>query len=194
MISDNPNVAAILEFIERYRLILILAALLLLVGLGFMVQYGAKAQVAVPTLTPSPASIVVDVQGAVAVPGVRELPEGSLIRDALESAGGLTAEADAEAFAKQANQAERLKDHQKIYVPRAGEVGNSSGGTSGELINLNAATKEELDSLPGIGPATAQKIIDYRESNGPFSSADELANISGIGDAKLEKLRSLVTV
>ncbi len=194
MNSENRWVANILETIERHRLLLLIGAVATLVLLGVGMQYAAKAEVSPVSPTSSPSAILVDVQGAVVVPGVRELAEGSLVRDALEAAGGLSAEADIDSFSEQINQAEQLKNHQKIYVPKLGSASPQSSDTSDGLINLNSASKEELDTLPGVGPATAQKILDYRESNGLFSSVDDLANVSGIGDAKLEKLRALVTI
>jgi competence protein ComEA len=141
------------------------------------------------------------------VPGVHRLLPGSLIDDALAAAGGLMPEADLDRVAREINRADKLKGNQKIYVPFVGErtlantVGGptaagtaGSGGESGELVNLNTATAEQLDTLPGVGPSTAKKIIDYREEHGGFSSVEELNEVSGIGDVTFEKLKDLVTV
>jgi competence protein ComEA len=161
------------------------------------------------TETPS-AAVVVDVEGAVTAPGVHQLPSGSLLDDALAAAGGLVPTADLDRIARELNRSDKLKDHQKIYIPfvtertvastlgaggatAAGTAGSASDAT-GELINLNTATAEQLDTLPGVGPATAQKIIAYREQNGAFSSVEQLNDVSGIGDATFEKLKDLVTV
>ncbi len=150
--------------------------------------------------------IVVDVQGAVAKPGVRHLPAGSLVANAIKAAGGFTQDADRPRIARELNQAEELKDHQKVYIPLLGDLAAStpapSAGVSGSTgvpgiagpVNLNTATLEELDTLPGIGESTAQSIIDYREAFGPFESVEELLEVSGIGEAKLEKLIERVTV
>ncbi len=157
------------------------------------------------TETPS-AAVVVDVEGAVTAPGVHQLPSGSLLDDALAAAGGLIPTADLDRIARELNRSDKLKDHQKIYIPfvtertvasTLGAGGAPAVGTAGsasELINLNTATAEELDTLPGVGPSTAQKIIAYREQNGAFGSVEQLNDVSGIGDATFEKLKDLVTV
>lgn len=159
-----------------------------------------------PSPTPSvPLTIVVDVEGAVAKPGVRELPGGSLVADAIKAAGGFTQDADRIWVARDLNQAEELKDHQKVYIPLIGETvapsgrpasdGSSSGdGDSVGLVNINTATSEELEELPGVGEVIAGKIIDYREAFGPFESPEELMEVSGIGEKTFEKMRDKVTV
>lgn len=163
-----------------------------------------------PTATPaaSAGSVVVDVEGAVTTPGVHQLAAGSLVDDALAAAGGLVPAADLDRVARELNRADKLKDHQKIYVPFAAErasvgtsTGASSAGTVGaaadsgtELINLNTATAADLDKLPGVGPSTAQKIIDYRNQNGGFQSIEQLLDVPGIGDSKFAQLKDLVTV
>lgn len=196
---------------EQYRIYLIGVAIAVVVAGGV----AAKAfEQPAPTLaeplasaTPVPGDIIVDVEGAVNVPGVHRLPAGALLDDAVAAAGGLMPEADLDRVAREINRADKLKAHQKIYIPFVGErtlantfgaaAGTASGTGStegGELINLNTATEEELDTLPGVGPSTAQKIIAYREENGGFSSVEQLNDVSGIGDATFEKLKDLVTV
>jgi competence protein ComEA len=159
-----------------------------------------------PSVTPTtpPALLLVHVAGWVVRPGVYELRQGDRVIDAIERAGGARRGADLRSI----NLAAVLVDAQQIVVMKAGSgtsatstgpvatgAGGSSGSTPGqELIDLNTATPEQLETLPGIGEVLAQRIIDYREEHGPFSSIDELLDVSGIGDARLEDLRSEVTV
>lgn len=143
--------------------------------------------------------IYVDIQGQVKNPGVYELEEGSLIKDVIELAGGLTPDADSDYISQNINQAQKLKDEDKIYIPMLGEVEKEKTGTEDVLglsdnsngkININKATVEELDSLPGIGPSYAQKIIDGR----PYSSIEEITNVKGIGDSTFEKIKEKICV
>jgi len=143
--------------------------------------------------------VVVHVCGAVRAPGVYELESNERVVKAIEMAGGATEEAKLDAL----NLAAKLVDGQKIYVPREGEtppvvVSSASGGSnstvSAGLINLNAATLEELDTLPGIGPVLAQRIIDYREAHKGFTSVSELQEVSGIGPKKFADIKDKVTV
>jgi competence protein ComEA len=145
--------------------------------------------------------IVVAASGAVVAPGVYRLPPGSRVTDLLTAAGGLAAGADGDRI----NLAAPLQDGQWLYVPRVGqpvpsEVTPSGGGAAGsdgepqEPVDLNTATVDDLDQLPGIGPATAEAIVAYRQERGPFRSVDDLLDVRGIGDAKLAELRPLVRV
>ncbi len=144
----------------------------------------------------SRARLLVDVSGAVRSPGVYRLPAGSRINDALEKAGGATRAADLTLV----NRAATLTDGQQVLVPvkvsatnaAAAPGGSASGAAAAAPIHLNSATAEQLDELPGVGPATAARIIDYRSANGPFKTVDELDSVSGIGPAKLAELRDLV--
>ncbi|MFC5930980.1 hypothetical protein D6T64_07615 [Cryobacterium melibiosiphilum] len=148
----------------------------------------------------SRAIIFVHVLGAVQRPGLFELPDGARVIDAVAAAGGMTDEADPAG----PNLARLLTDGEQLYLPRVGEIpagvppGASaeaaSPGTAGSVVNLNTATVSDLDTLPRIGPAMAQRILDYRDANGPFASTDELRNITGIGDKTFEALKDLVTV
>lgn len=151
-----------------------------------------------PAATPTPVEIMVYVSGAVKNPGVYQLAETARIDDAVNAAGGVTTEADP----ARVNLAARLQDEQQIYVPRIDEVapsiasaggGSASKATDG-LININSATVEELDTLPRIGPATAQRIIDYRTENGPFASIEDLQNVKGIGAATFADLKAKISV
>ena len=161
-----------------------------------------------PTPIPTPAPVRVYVTGAVMDSDVYFLPQGSIVKDAILAAGGLTADADRERI----NQALELRDQQQIHVPRIGEEnlpspvqdglsnngdGSNSNGSSpvsASPINLNTASLEELDSLPGIGPAIAGRIIDYRENHGGFKTIEEITEVSGIGQATLAKIKDIVTV
>lgn len=154
-----------------------------------------------PSAPGAPGRVVVHVAGAVASPGVVTLPAGSRVADALEAAGGATADADTD----QLNLARVLVDGEQVRVPRQGEDSSTweappgpaqeaGAGSTGGLVNINTASATELQSLPGIGEALAQRIVDYREANGPFTSIDELTEVSGIGQAKLEALREEVTL
>ena len=144
--------------------------------------------------SPAPDTVVVHVDGAVVSPGVYELPAGSRAGDAVAAAGGLAEGADTTAI----NLAAVLADGEKVYVPLEGEAVTSSqeGSLEGGAapVNLNTATAEELDGLPGIGEATAQAIIEDREANGPFLSPEDLMRVSGIGEKKFERLEGLVCV
>lgn len=149
------------------------------------------------------ASIFVHIDGAVVAPGVYELT-GSLprVNDAVMAAGGLAEDADTSAL----NLAAVLSDGEKIHVPRQGEAvateqtssGSASrpdaGPSSSGVININTATAEELDSLPGVGPSTAAAIVEDRERNGPFASPEDLMRVSGIGEGKFSKLKDQIRV
>ena len=152
---------------------------------------------------------MVDVDGAVAHPGLYKLPPDSRVQAALAAAGGLSPQADAHRI----NRAAKLHDGQKLYVLSQGEstpplaassgqgcegqaCTSTEGGVAGSdtegqgLVNINTANATQLTQLPGVGPAIAQKIIDYRTANGPFTSVDDLTKVPGIGAAKLAQIKS----
>ena len=156
--------------------------------------------------SPSPRMLVVEVGGAVVHPGVYRLPAGSRVGDALDAAGGYGPRVDVRAADRALNLAAPVADGQKIRVPdrddpqSAGTAGGSGtaasvgpGAAGGTPIDLNRATAEQLDTLPGIGPATAAKIIAARQQE-PFASIDDLTRRKVIGAATLAKIRSLITV
>lgn len=151
---------------------------------------------AAPTSEPS---LVVDVEGAVVRPGVHTLSAGSRVADAIAAAGGYSSQVDIAAAAGALNLAERVSDGQKIHVPARGEGPSLSGAAtdapSGEsgLIDINHASSEELDTLPGIGPVTAAKIIAAREEL-PFASIDDLDARDVVGPSTLAAIRDLITV
>jgi competence protein ComEA len=135
--------------------------------------------------------LVVHVVGAVRRAGLFRLPEGARVADALTRAGGPTVRADLSLV----NLAAPLADGQQVVVPRRGPPGSAPAGapTTGMKVSLAMATVEQLDELPGIGPITAQKIVDWRATHGPFRSVEDLDAIPGIGPARVEQLRDLVT-
>jgi competence protein ComEA len=141
--------------------------------------------------------LVVDVEGAVAEPGIVHLPGGSRVADALVAAGGYAPDADLAATARQLNLAALVADGDQVYVPRAGESagGGASGtsGTSSGRINLNTASPEQLDSLPGVGPVTVQKIVAARQQQ-RFKSLDELVERKVLTASQLAKIRDLASV
>lgn len=145
-----------------------------------------------------PREIVVVVDGAVATPGIVHLPAGSRLHAAIDAAGGLTAGADV----TQLNLAARIGDGEHVTIPVRVIRATPSGG-DGEipaadpadaLIDINSAGISELDQLPGVGPVIAQRIVDYRETNGRFESIEQLADIDGISAEMAEELRPLVTL
>ncbi len=176
------------------------------------VQIAAGAASAGPAAAASPAAdAVVYVCGAVRSPGVVRLPQGARVAEALELAGGATAGAELAAV----NLAAKVVDGQQILVPEKaaaqGQAGGgagalaaaASGGTAagslgpaipGALVNINTASLAELDVLQGVGPSTAQKIIDYRTANGPFARIEDLMDVSGIGEARFAALQASITV
>lgn len=158
---------------------------------------------------PGPSSaaptVVVDVQGGVAEPGIRELPAGSRVADAIAAAGGYAMDADLAASADSLNLAQPLVDGGQVRVPRIGDAaaaaaptagaGNPGGGSSGaggEPVNLNTATPEELEALPGIGPVTVQKIVAAR-LEAPFASLEDAVQRGVINRGQLEDLQGLAT-
>ncbi|HLV36889.1 MAG TPA: helix-hairpin-helix domain-containing protein [Spirillospora sp.] len=148
----------------------------------------------VPTASPlptaSPGPITIYITGAVQQPQTTlSLPAGSRVQDAIDAAGGLLDDADLD----RVNLAQVLRDGDQVHVPSqtGGDTVLATPGTGG-LVFINRATSEELQTLPGVGPALAERIIAYREANGPFSSLDDLDNVSGIGPALLSGLEGLV--
>lgn len=155
---------------------------------------------------PTPAPILIQIIGEVAQPGLYELPGGSRVNDAIQKAGGFTNVADRSAL----NLASHLRDGDRVIVPSLLKIGSDENGIdggnadvnkhSGEIptinypIDLNTATTEDLDTLPGIGMVRAQDIIRYREEHGFFNNINELKNVKGIGDSTFEQIKDLVTV
>lgn len=183
-------------------LVSLLLAVLALVGSRLSGPGAATAPDVVAPLETVAASqatrslVVVHVVGAVRSPGLLRLPEGSRVIDAVERAGGARRNADLASV----NLAAPLVDGTQVVVPfrRASAHAGGGGGAPPSTgptppVSLSSATLEELDALPGVGPVTAQRILDYRAEHGPFASVDDLDAVPGIGPARMEQLRDLVT-
>jgi competence protein ComEA len=188
--------------LSRRRLLVVAGclALLLFVGSKLLAQPQTNAAVAPPAAAPTETAaaagtvVVVDVVGAVRRPGLYRLEQGARIAEAVSRAGGATPKADLALI----NMAALLADGEQVVVPRRGSAvpGAVAGAAPGAAApgpgHLSTATLEQLDTLPGIGPVTAQKILDYRQKHGAFTSVDELDAVPGIGPARLDQLKDLV--
>ena len=187
---------------DRRRLLaIVVGAIVVIVLAGRVLHRPAHpaapppVRVGAPARKATTAQLFVNVVGAVRRPGLYRLPDGARVADALARAGGATRKAQVELV----NLAARVADGEQVVVPRRGvataAVGTAAGAgaavPSGP-VHLNSATIEQLDALPGVGPVTAQKIVDYRQQHGGFTSVDDLDAVPGIGPARLENLRGLV--
>jgi competence protein ComEA len=208
------------EWIERNRghIVVLLINLAVTGALFFWLQRPVATPLEITPPQPTPAPVItpsaqpplgtataallrVYVTGAVAHPDVYRLPPGSIVKDAIQAAGGASGEADP----ARVNLAQELRDQQQVVVPRVGEpdvappAGSTPPGRSGEIplsakVNINTATADELDTLPGVGATTARRILDYRAAHGPFKSIEDIQQVTGIGDATYQKLKDLITV
>lgn len=216
MLKEKFNIEAF--YSDNRELIIKVAAVALAIVAAFFVfaasddDTGAVAgddvETEVSVTEPQTAAIYVDIGGEVKNPMLAELPEGSRVDDAIKAAGGLTDKADLTDI----NRAAFVEDGEKIYIPAiideddmtyasgeyltsdaSGKVDRSSSYSGGK-VNINTAGSDELQTLTGIGPVTAQKIIDYRTENGRFSSIEDIKNVSGIGDKTFEKFKDDIRV
>ncbi len=169
-------------------LALLVVAGRLLAGVGTSSARPAAALLPDPAAAAAP-RLVVHVTGAVRRPGLYRLSQGSRVADAVARAGGAAASADTAAL----NLAAPLADGTQVLMPSRVAGAASAAAGAGRKVSLSSATLADLDGLPGVGPVTAQKILDYRSQHGGFSSVDDLDAISGIGPARIEQLRDLVT-
>lgn len=189
------------QWLEEHRtLALVIIGLLILAAVIALLIRRQPAETIIiepplPTATPGP--IRVHVSGAVISADVYDLPPDSIVRDAIDAAGGANSEADLENI----NLAKVLNDGDQVYVPRIGEAPTPAPpGAEGEApaatgpVNLNTGTQADLETLPGIGPAIAGRIIEYREANGPFATIEDIQNVSGIGPATFENIKDFITV
>lgn len=173
-------------------IILVLAAAATTVLIGVVRTTGDAGEV-VPlhTTALTPAAVYVHLAGAVARPGLYRLDEGARLVDGVAAAGGFAADADRSAV----NLARLLTDGEQVHVPRLGETpAAGSAGAGDGRVNLNTAEVAELDTLPRIGPALAERIIAWREDNGRFTSVEDLLAVPGIGEKMLAGLRDMVTL
>lgn len=186
----NPTLKTVLITIG------IIALLSGIAGLGYHLLKPPAPQEIISDNTSSstpaePEKIMVSLAGAVKNPGVYTLKTGDRLYQVIDLAGGFTEEAATE----QINLARLLKDEDHFYIPKKGEItDNPFSSTSGGKININTATQASLETLPGIGPALASRIIAYRQTNGPFKTIEEIKEVSGIGEKRFEAIKDLITV
>ena len=191
---------------RRLAAVALVAALVGYVGVRSLVGHGTAAPLQVapirvaaagtaPARAAPAALLVVDVEGAVRRPGLVRPPKGARVADAIARAGGMTRKAQRAGV----DLAAPVSDGQQVLVPDggaaaagAGVAGGAGGSAASGPVSLSAATAEQLDALPGIGPVTAQKIVQFRQQHGPFQSVDGLDAIPGIGPARIAALQGLV--
>lgn len=205
LVAHYRNLSIACGSFSRTQLVIILALVTLLLAgavVGFLrTGPGSEIEIACDSVlepeSDAPAAkrtVAVHVAGGVNSPGLYELSVGARVADAIDAAGGAIAGATFDNI----NLAAKLSDGDKVMVPFPGGPATPAGDPSGEtgtgLVNINLATSDELQKLPGIGPSTADKIIEHRNRNGSFSSVDELDEVPGIGPAKLRNIRDLVTI
>lgn len=199
---DNEVSGILLNFLKKYRLPFLLA----IVGLIFFI-YGLialwsqnqgspdiKFETNSTAVNKSDNLITVDIEGAVSNPGVYRLKLNSIIQDGLVAAGGLSNEADRDFVSKSINLATKLTDGQKIYIPKIGQsapeaLGSTSTVTNSSLININTALEKELDTLPGVGPVTAAKIINNR----PYLDINDLVSKSVVSQKVFDQVKDKIT-
>ena len=166
----------------------------------YVVSRNPRGQAVILRPAPTEKPIVVHVTGAVPRPGVYALAKGSRVQDAISAAGGFLADAEKSGI----NLARALEDGEQLDIPYAEGASPVIGteapafapteSSNSELVNINTASQTELETLPGIGPTTAQKIIQYREQNGPFVNTQDIINVPGIGPGTYERIKDLITV
>lgn len=169
------------------QVVVLLAVIAAIAGSGALLvlkRPGTPVRVIEPS---SPATFVVQVDGEVQRPGLYEVTRGARVADAIRAAGGMTAGADTAVV----NLARLVRDGERITVPG---LGNPSASPAPRRVRVNAATADELETLPGIGPVLARRIVDHRSSHGPFLRLEDMLQVEGIGPKLLERIRPLITV
>jgi competence protein ComEA len=168
---------------------------LLAAGVLFLITRPPRGEPVILNPPPTPAPIMVHVTGAVVRTGVVSLPAGSRVQEAVQAAGGFTSNANPQAL----NLAAFVQDGEQLHVPEILAASSNGGGSpsppsaAGGLVNLNTASQAELESLPHIGPALAERIIAFRQAHGAFEGVDELLGVDGIGAKILDEIKDLVT-
>jgi len=206
--GEEPVAPSPPTFFKKYGLALILGGISLFCIIASLILLFKTTQTSEPIRFSSDQAsasavartITVDIEGAVVAPGVYELPEGARVSDLLDKAGGLTAEADSEWVGKTLNRASLLSDGGKLYIPKKGSVQGAATGNNNTVpalrslgeggISLNTASEKELDTLPGVGPVTAQKIIAGR----PYQRLEELLEKKILTPSVYEKVKEKITL
>ena len=198
------------SLIEKYRTVLVILVICAIVLIAYILKNASAPPVKEASFTAAPIKtekepeelkivekVFVDVKGEVVKPGLYEVRQGDRLKFVIDRAGGFTPDADKKVI----NLAVKVSDEMMIYVPRIGEIeppllaSPMSGNDSGkDRININTATQQEFETLPGIGPAKASTFIQYREEHGPFATLEEIQNISGVGEKTFEKLKEYIYV
>lgn len=178
-----------------YTLVLGIVIGLLAAGLILLIASPARTTPILILPTSTPANLFVHVAGSVIKPGTVILPPGSRVEQAIQAAGGLSADAEANGL----NLAARLSDGQKIYVPRMGEAATPEAAPADTSmpttkLDINLASREQLEELPGIGPSKAEAIITYRQNHGRFVTIEDIQKVPGIGPAIFEQIRDSILV
>jgi competence protein ComEA len=173
----------------------IAVAVLAIAGVGGWAWYGSTAPEPAPLLvetadTPSQETITVHVSGQVVAPGLVVVADGSRLADAIAAAGGTTRDADLE----RVNLATPIQDGQQVVIPGIGEDAAGVATATDGMVHINSATVSDMEQLPGVGPVLAERIVAFREENGPFTTVEDLLDVSGIGEAKLDALRDAVAL
>lgn len=197
--DQNPTIANFIAIIDRFKIPLVLVLCgTFFIGLGLLLPKLNSEKKAVVVegnsqTDPNSSKLKVDVSGAVVNPGVYKLPIDSRVEDALTAAGGFSHEADAAWVSKNINLASKVSDGQKLYIPAQGEispVGSTLGSQqSSDKVNINFASAKELDTLPGVGQVTAEKIISLR----PYNKVEDLLTKKAVGKSTFEKIKDLVS-
>ncbi|MGF3103786.1 helix-hairpin-helix domain-containing protein [Rossellomorea sp. DUT-2] len=198
------------SLIEKYRTVLVILVICAIVLIAYILKSASAAPVKEASFTAAPVKkekepeelkivekVFVDVKGEVVNPGLYEVRQGDRLKFVIDRAGGFTPEADKKVI----NLAVKVSDEMMIYVPKVGEIemhgfAPSMPGidSAKDRININTATQQEFETLPGIGPAKASTFIQYREEHGPFAAIEEIQNISGVGEKTFEKLKEYIYV